>query len=192
MISLAKNKTPTKEELSKLLSERYERWNHIKEHGSNDPNWADGSNMNLVRNHILYYKKQCEELLLEDDYPEEYHLETPPKFDMNYIAREEEIRERAILTLSEYKRDKNYKYLISVVNSLSQKQKDSTNIDNLIKYVKFMEKSIVQDLLVDMRRQGRSAYMKESFAKCREKIESMNVVEEQKVTEPQQLTLFGM
>lgn len=189
---MARNKTPTKEELSKILSDRYKRWEHIKENGSNDPNWADGSNMNLVRDHILYYKKQCEEFLKENDYPEEYYLETPQRVDMNYIAREEEIRERAILTLSEYKRDKNYKYLISVVNSLSQKQKDSTNIDNLIKYVTFMEKSIVQDLLVDMRRQGRSAYMKESFAKCREKIESMKVVEEQKVTEPQQLTLFCM
>lgn len=189
---MAKNKKPTKEELSKLLSERYERWNHIKEHGSNDPNWADGSNMNLVRNHILYYKKQCEEFLKENDYPEEYYLETPSRIDMNYMAKEQEIREKAILTLSEYKRDKNYKYLISVVNSLSQKQKDNTNVNNLIKYVTFMEKSIVQYMLVDMRRQGRAAYLKEAFAKCRREIESMRAVEDQEAIKPKQISLFDM
>lgn len=189
---MARNKTPTKEELSKILSDRYKRWEHIKENGSNDPSWADGSNMNLVRNHILYYKKQCEEFLKENDYPEEYYLETPPGVDMNYIAREQEIRERAIMTLSQYKKDKNYKELMNIANRLSQKQKKDTNIETLIRYVVGFENAIVQNDFVAMRRQGRSAYMKESFAKCREKIESMKVVEEEKVTEPQQLTLFGM
>lgn len=34
----------------------YERWNDIAVNGCSDPFWTDGVNMNLVRNHILYYR----------------------------------------------------------------------------------------------------------------------------------------
>ena len=62
----------TAEKLGKELRDSYERWNHILQNGAGDPFWEDGSNMNLVRNHIIYYKRQCEAELLPDEYPEEY------------------------------------------------------------------------------------------------------------------------
>ena len=50
----------TAEKLGKELRGSYECWNHILQNGAGDPFWEDGANMNLVRNHIIYYKRQCE------------------------------------------------------------------------------------------------------------------------------------
>ena len=63
-------------------------WKHINKNGCNDPFWEDGCNMNLVRNHIIYYKNKilqiCEENRLT--LPEEYYLPTPPEVDSRYMA----------------------------------------------------------------------------------------------------------
>lgn len=63
-------------------------WNHINEHGCNDPFWPDGCNMNLNRNHILYSKERIREICKETgaELPDEYYLPTPPKVDNDYMA----------------------------------------------------------------------------------------------------------
>ena len=44
--------------------------------------------MNLVRNHIIYYKKHINEICLKEgiQLPEEYYIPTPPPVDNNYMA----------------------------------------------------------------------------------------------------------
>ena len=44
------------------LKERFARWSEIEENGAKDPFWPDGVNINIVRSHILYYKKEIEQL----------------------------------------------------------------------------------------------------------------------------------
>lgn len=40
------------------IEKEFESWDYIKRNGCGDPYWADGVNMNLVRNHIINgYKK---------------------------------------------------------------------------------------------------------------------------------------
>ena len=66
-----------------------EIWKDHNKSGCADPFWADGCNMNLIRNHIIYYKgkiaKICEENRLT--LPEEYYLPLPPEIDNGYMAR---------------------------------------------------------------------------------------------------------
>lgn len=64
------------------------RWKNLEKNGGSDPFWADGYNLNLVRNHIIYYKgKICELCNMTDmALPEEYYLPTPPKVDDHYMA----------------------------------------------------------------------------------------------------------
>ena len=61
--------------LAENLEKAYERWDLLYKNGGSDPFWCDGTNLNLVRNHILYYREQCEEVLEPKDYPEAYHKE---------------------------------------------------------------------------------------------------------------------
>ena len=63
-------------------------WNDINENGCNDPFWEDGCNMNLTRNHILYYKKKIETLCQEYHIPlpSEYYHPVPPEVSDHYMA----------------------------------------------------------------------------------------------------------
>ncbi len=77
-------------QLSKELVEELKHWQYLREHGCQDPFWADGVNMNLTRNHIIYYKMRLLELCPDGNLPEEYYLPTPPEVDDNYLARRNE------------------------------------------------------------------------------------------------------
>lgn len=45
---------PTEDIMAEVDGE-FRRWEHIHDHGCQDPHWEDGVNMNLVRNHIIYF-----------------------------------------------------------------------------------------------------------------------------------------
>ena len=51
-----------------------------------DPFWEDGINMNLCRNHILYYHGRIEEELLPALYPKEYSIPIPEEYPSRYIS----------------------------------------------------------------------------------------------------------
>lgn len=65
-----------------------EHWEDINKNGCNDPTRQDGCNMNLVRNHILYYKRKIAEICGEKNisFPSEYYLPTPPEAEDSYMA----------------------------------------------------------------------------------------------------------
>lgn len=89
----------TVEELCKNIRDEIIRWKDINRNGCNDPFYSDGCNMNLVRNHIFYYKEQLEDMFKdsEEDLPEEYYLATPPKVDENYMANLKQKRRVAMI-----------------------------------------------------------------------------------------------
>lgn len=49
-------------EYEKDIGRETARWNYIMAHGSGDPFWPDGTNLNLVRNHIIYDLRKIHEL----------------------------------------------------------------------------------------------------------------------------------
>lgn len=48
--------------LNEQIEERIAHWKYVYENGSGDPFWADGVNLNLIRNHVIYYLRQLKEL----------------------------------------------------------------------------------------------------------------------------------
>ncbi|MCB6416603.1 hypothetical protein LI221_16345 [Faecalimonas umbilicata] len=64
------------------------KWTELNTYGGSDPCWNDGYNMNLVRNHILYYRKKIEQLCetLDCALPTEYYLPIPPVVPDSYMA----------------------------------------------------------------------------------------------------------
>lgn len=88
---MKRKKEPTEEEIRTQIQERFDHWNEIATHGCQDPYWEDGSNMNLVRNHILYYYRILYErgFTIMDffgEYPDERPV--PPKVPMSYMVRD--------------------------------------------------------------------------------------------------------
>ena len=45
----------TVEQIQANIDERFRAWDKIAQNGCSDPFWPDGVNLNLIRNHIIYY-----------------------------------------------------------------------------------------------------------------------------------------
>lgn len=84
-----KDKGPTIPELQQNIRDRFKRWDHLKKKGGQDPFWPDGSNMNLVRNHVFYYQGKLKELCKEKKIrpcPIEAKMKPPPAVSNEYCA----------------------------------------------------------------------------------------------------------
>lgn len=188
-----KKKKPEAERLGNEIRDSFERWNHIYTHGAGDPFWPDGVNMELVRNHIIYYKKQCEELLKPEQYPQEYYLELPPEVDKNYMAHPETTREAARKSLDIYKADPDFAYLEKAVTRLTKQQKEKTSITAVLNYVYGLENAIQQDRIVDMWRHENPAGYIDIFRECRKRVEDILGSDDQEPVLPMgQLSLFDL
>ena len=74
------------EEFGVEIRENMERYEELRQYGGTDPFWPDGVNMNLCRNHIIYLRKQIEQELKPEYYPEEYYMVLPKEADPEYQA----------------------------------------------------------------------------------------------------------
>lgn len=88
------------ERAAKGITESIKRWNNLFDHGGSDPVYPDGVNMNLIRNHIRFFKHEIEVICEETGLaiPDEYRLPTPPYIDNNYFARPESERAKRIMS----------------------------------------------------------------------------------------------
>jgi len=162
------------ENYEKSLTESFNRWEHLYKYGCQDPFYTDGVNLDLVRNHIIYYKRKIEETTTElMTLPAIYFRETPPELDRNYMARPDEIREHARASLAAYLADPEYQFLCRRIGMLSPKQAKEVHIVNVIGYAQSLEKAIKTDDLVTMRRHENADSDLEAFARCAEKVRQL-------------------
>lgn len=153
------------------LEKEYARWDEVFTNGGSDPSWADGSNLNLVRNHILYDKEQLakqENSLL--GLPEVYYRETPPEVDPNYMARSDEIRENAWKAMGIIDADENLKFVQEQFPSLSEQQRKQYCLPAIINYAENLRRAIAADDLIIMRRYEQLGSYLESFESAAIKI----------------------
>ena len=153
------------ENLAEELEKSFERWEHLKEHGGSDPFYADGTNMNLVRNHIMYYKNKMVE-----------------------------IKDGAAQALEYYLSDPNFHYLLANKGMLTEKEAKQISLYNVLGYASGLASAIKDGDLISMRRHaGRPEGYLESFAQCASRM--MKLIGEKKkepelVQENVQLSLF--
>jgi hypothetical protein len=173
------------EDYATELQKSYDRWAYIYEHGASDPFWEDGMNLNLVRNHIFYYRGKIEENFAPEDYPAAYFKELPPEVEPKYMARQDEIRAAAKTSLARYKTDPSYQYIRRHRDDFSPKTLKKLSVDNVIGYATGLEHAIAKDDLVTMRRHERPDGYLESFTSCARKMRETP-------SEEVQLSLFSL
>lgn len=143
----------------------YAQWEAIYGYGCNDPFTEDGTNLNLVRNHIIYFKpeieKFCESLAREP--PPVLGRELPPEIPDDYMACADEIRVRAKAMLKRLKEYADYKELCACRRTLSPQQRKECHIDAVLAIVPKLEHAVEEDSLVDLRRYGRQEMAFESI-----------------------------
>lgn len=189
-------KKKEKENLEEELANSFERWEYLKEHGGSDPFYADGGSMNLVRNHIMYYKNAMVEQYGTDyeKYPEIFYRELPPEVSDNYMARAGEIKDGAAQALEYYISDPNFLYLLANKDMLTEKEAKQISLHNVLGYASGLARAIKDGDLITMRRHaGRPEGYLESFAQCAARM--MKIINDRKkepeqVQENGQLSLF--
>lgn len=177
-----KKQKESKEDYEKELKMEFDRWDELKEHGGSDPFWSDGSNMELVRNHILYYKSKIEEK--GEPYPEIYYRDTPPEADRDYMARPDEIRENAKISLADFEKNSDLQYIREEAEKLSENDAKRLCIPNVLGYERNLRSAITSDNLLEMRRYENPRSYIESFE------QAARALKQFKPTEDVQLSLF--
>ena len=175
------------ENLAEELAKSFERWEYLKEHGGSDPFYADGGSMNLVRNHIMYYKNKMVEEYGRDyeKYPEIFYRELPPEVNQDYMARAGEIKDGAAQALEYYISDPSFLYLLANKEMLTEKEAKKISLYNVLGYASGLAKAIKDGDLITMRRHaGRPEGYLESFAQCATRM--MKLIDEKK-KEPEQM-----
>lgn len=166
------------------LEKAYAQWESLYKQGGSDPFYPDGVNLNLVRNHILYFKRQIEETQPLYKNSEVYQRELPPQVEDSYMARAEEIRAHAKDALASYKADPYYQYLLHHREELDDAGLKKTSILPVLNYAQALETAIREDDLVTMRRHERPDRYLDSFRSC--------AVKARDVLESQELNLFAL
>lgn len=180
------------------LIREYEHWEYLKEFGGSDPNYDDGVNMNLTRNHIIHWKHEVEALYGEDmgKYPDIYFRELPPVVEGQYLARAGEIRDKAAESLEIYLADANFRFLLYHKDLLNKKEAERISIENVLGYVSGLADALKSDDLITMRRHAfKPESYQESFAGCAEKVKQILCKKRTEQPEPLgegQMTLFQM
>ncbi len=158
------------------LENSFARWDYIHEHGCSDPFWADGVNMNLVRNHIIYYKQQLSEEATLFLLPEAYYREVPPEVDSNFMARPNEIRQNAARSMQIIDEDENLKFVRDQSVNLTEKQLKQLCIPAILGYAENLRRAISEDDLLTMRRYENPKGYLESFQSAAQKLRSPDIL----------------
>ena len=153
------------------LENEYARWDEVFTKGGSDPFWTEGVSLSLIRNQILY----CKEQLAKQEnslfgLPDVYYRETPPEVDPNYMARPDEIREKARKAMEIIDADENLKFIREQSASLSERQIKQWCIPAIINYAENLRRAIAADDLIIMRRYEHPDSYLESFESAAIKI----------------------
>ena len=176
--SMTRSKQGPRKELKELitkLEKSFERWSYLMTTGGSDPGWADGTNANLVRNHITYYKNEIIELCSENHYPlpEIINQPTPEQVPDSWMTRADDIRTDSQKSLITLEKDADYLYLNDIINALPGRIVHESSINNVLGYVRSLKRAIKEDDLVIMRRMRNPENYLESFHSCAIRIRRM-------------------
>ena len=190
---MKKKKDEVQEDFVAELKSCFDDWEYMKLNGCDDPNWEDGANMNLVRNHIYYYKQKILEKFGKDNLPEIYFKEDPPEVEEEYMAKAELIKKLAPIRLAEYKTDENFKRLQMALDVLDEKTIEKLFIDTIVGYASGLELVISEGDFVTMRNHALGKGYFDSFERCVEELKniSFDLIDGPKQQrKPEQVTLF--
>lgn len=185
-----KKQTPD-EMLAQLTEEAirsYDRWQFIYENGCSDPNWEDGVNLNLVRNHLIYYKREISKLCKEHGFEKTQVLfrKLPSRVPAHYMAKAADLKQQAAELLYEIESSRNYQCLLEWRKKISPKQSEEIGLTRFLKRMHYDRHEYESDNFLAMRNfVHRSDY-------CKRQITELLQAAEKLPAESFQLTLFGM
>lgn len=134
---MKKKKNKTIEELCEELKLAYHRWGIHARGGQCNYGCGDGAMMNMERRNIIHLQDEIHNIDPDMKLPD-----IPDEVDRNLWINMELWDQEGRKLLKKYKDDKDYNYLLSVIDKLDSKQKKSIHIDTVIAYVHRFEEAL--------------------------------------------------
>ena len=98
-----KSGAETEAELRAQIDKEFTHWDDLAEHGNPGDGYPDGVNMNLVRNHIIYHRRQLAEiaakpvqLTMFDEGVDFGERPLPPVVPDGYMAPHPKVKDRPL------------------------------------------------------------------------------------------------
>lgn len=157
------------------LARDFDRWNHIVTEGTTDPFWPDGTNLNLVRRHIINAKQAIEKKMKPEDFPEIYYRPTPPEVSDDFMANAEGIRLRATSLLADCEANKNYRYINKMRDFIPPNELEKLGVTSVIWSIDRLKKSVSSGDLVTMRGYMYSEFIFDDLKSCADNIRVLPV-----------------
>ena len=129
-----KKKEDLLEKYTVELEREFRQWDVYYNYGGSDPFHEDGVNLNLIRNHIIYYKQKIEEEINksteqlsfnEKKFPDIYFKETPPKVDYTYMAVPNKILDTGISFVEKLEANPSYQFILKHIDTVFPEEKET-------------------------------------------------------------------
>ena len=167
----------TAEQIQAKIDAEFASWEHINAHGCSDPAWADGFNMNLVRNHIIYYygaldTRQADTVqvsLFDEALTQRRPL--PPEVSDAFMARPDELLEGAHKTLDAMLGSEDYAYLQSLGDMLPDKVAHKMHFGSFMAYPQKLKAYLDKRDYPRLRSYQDSEYWIKAISSYRERID---------------------
>lgn len=166
----------------------YDEWQFIYENGCSDPNWEDGVNLNLVRNHLIYYKRKISNLCKEHGFekPQVLFRKLPSRVPTRYMAGAAGLKQKAADLLYEIESSQNYHRLLEWQEKISSKQSEQIGLTRFLKRMRYDRREYESDNFLAMRNFVRNGDY------CKDQITELLKAAEKLPSESFQLTLFSV
>lgn len=138
-------------ELLKELQKDFERWDTVNRDGAMDPNWEDGVNLNLIRNHIIFDKRKMDESFGDKEKPPLYFRPTPEEVDHKYMVKKDEIIAQAKITHQVLSELFEAKELLKADNYLTVREQQHLGIEITINRLQGLGEAIEEGDVLTMR-----------------------------------------
>lgn len=143
--------TEKREDPAAELEKAHEHWQDIFENGCFDPLYTDGINLNLVRNHMIYYRRMIEDQCGSGEKPAVYDKPIPDEVDMDYMVNSDEIMKRALDFFMQCSFMQEMQNLLHASDYLSQQEMSDLKIWSDINDYMRLGKAILDDDYLTMR-----------------------------------------
>lgn len=160
------------------LDKTYRHWELLYRDGGQDPFYTDGVNLNLVRNHIIYFKAELKEMQAPKDGEQISFFESgivtddrpvPPEVPASYMAQPNRIRMEAEKALKLLQNSSDVQIVLS-----SPAAKETAAYHH---YFQTLKEAIQTDDLVTMRRYRNAEYWLKVFTEKAKYLQGGNLLD---------------
>ena len=159
--------------LVRELRRAYDSWETLFQNGGSDPFWADGVNLNICRNHILYWRAEIIDTCADFELPEIMNRPVPEQVPCDYMVNPDKIREDAKKSLLALEENPDFQFIRDNIEKLTDKEKKIPAIFVNANIVDNLRNAIILDRLIEMRRYRDPSRYLAGLSACRTTMEKI-------------------